>query len=105
MLTMLKKFTGYLMVKVKIYGTLQTLLKIKELNMEYSENLTIRTLLEKIQKKVKPDFIQKLIDKNGGIIPGTIILVNKKNIFHLNKLETEINDNDEIVVFPPGAGG
>jgi molybdopterin synthase sulfur carrier subunit len=93
------------MVKVKIYGTLQTLLKIKELNMEYSENLTIRTLLEKIQKKVKPDFIQKLIDKNGGIIPGTIILVNKKNIFHLNKLETEINDNDEIVVFPPGAGG
>jgi molybdopterin synthase sulfur carrier subunit len=93
------------MVKVKIYGTLQTLLKIKELNVEYSENLTIRTLLEKIQKKVKPDFIQKLIDKNGGIIPGTIILVNKKNIFHLNQLETDIKDNDEIVIFPPGAGG
>jgi molybdopterin synthase sulfur carrier subunit len=93
------------MVRVKFFGTLRMLLKLKETSVEIENNITIRDLLEKLQSKIDGKFIDKLIDQRGNIIPGTIILVNKKNIFHLNLLDTIVNDNDEVVIFPPGAGG
>lgn len=93
------------MVKVKFFGTLRMLLKLKEVSVEIENNTAIRELLGKLQDKIEGKFIDKLIDQNGNIIPGTIILVNKKNIFHLKLLDTPVNDNDEVVIFPPGAGG
>lgn len=93
------------MARVKFFGTLRMLLKLKETSIEIENNTTIRDLLEKLQNKIEGKFIDKLIDQNGNIIPGTIILVNKKNIFHLNLLDTTVNNGDEVVIFPPGAGG
>jgi molybdopterin synthase sulfur carrier subunit len=36
---------------------------------------------------------------------GTIILVNRRNILHLEKLETPVRSGDVVAFFPPGAGG
>jgi molybdopterin synthase sulfur carrier subunit len=36
---------------------------------------------------------------------GTIILVNRHNIHHLEGLQTPVNNNDVVAMFPPGAGG
>lgn len=93
------------MVRVKFFGTLRMILKLKEISVEVENKITVRKLLEVLQGKIKENFLEKLIDQDGDIIPGTIILVNKKNIFHLNLLDTIVNDNDEVVIFPPGAGG
>lgn len=93
------------MVRVKFFGTLRMLLKLKETSVEIENKITVRKLLEVLQGRIKENFLEKLIDQDGNIIPGTIILVNKKNIFHLNLLDTIVNDNDEVVIFPPGAGG
>lgn len=93
------------MARVKFFGTLRMLLKLKEISVEVENKITVRKLLEALQGKIKENFLEKLIDQDGDIIPGTIILVNKKNIFHLNLLDTIVNDNDEVVIFPPGAGG
>jgi molybdopterin synthase sulfur carrier subunit len=93
------------MIKVKFYGTLQALLKTKEMSIPYFSEMDIKQLLNILQEKIKIDFKKKLVDNDGKIIPGTIILVNKQNIFHLNLLETQLNENDEVVIFPPGAGG
>jgi molybdopterin synthase sulfur carrier subunit len=93
------------MVRVKFFGTLRMLLKLKETSVEVENKITVRKLLEVLQGRIKENFLEKLIDQDGNIIPGTIILVNKKNIFHLNLLDTIVNDNDEVVIFPPGAGG
>jgi molybdopterin synthase sulfur carrier subunit len=93
------------MVRLKFFGTLRMILKLKEISVEVENKITVRKLLEVLQGKIKENFLEKLIDQDGDIIPGTIILVNKKNIFHLNLLDTIVNDNDEVVIFPPGAGG
>lgn len=93
------------MIKVKFYGTLQALLKTKEMSIPYFSEMDVKQLLIILQEKIKIDFKKKLVDDDGKIIPGTIILVNKQNIFHLNLLETQLHVNDEVVIFPPGAGG
>lgn len=93
------------MIKVKFYGTLQALLKTKEMSIPYFSEMDVKQLLIILQEKIKIDFKKKLVDNGGKIIPGTIILVNKQNIFHLNLLETQLNENHEVVIFPPGAGG
>jgi len=93
------------MIKVRFFGTLQTLLKIKEISIPYYQDMKVRDLLHVLQEQIKIDFITKLVSHDDKIIPGTIILVNKQNIFHLKLLETKLNENDEVVIFPPGAGG
>lgn len=93
------------MIKVKFFGTLQTLLKLKEISVPYTDNMNVNELLNTLQQMIKFDFISKLINQDQSIKPGVIILVNKQNIFHLNLLDTQLADNDEVVIFPPGAGG
>jgi molybdopterin synthase sulfur carrier subunit len=39
------------------------------------------------------------------ITAGTIILINGKNIYHLDMLNSIVKDNDVVALFPPGAGG
>jgi len=47
----------------------------------------------------------KLLDENGELKRGTIILVNGHNILHLEKLATPVKDGDIVALFPPGGGG
>lgn len=93
------------MPKVKFYGTLRLSLGVESVEVPIEHHENIRDFLKKTEVVIKNPFLEKLIDDTGKLIPGSIILVNKVNIFHLSKLETEVKDADEIGIFPPGAGG
>ena len=93
------------MIRIEFYSLLRLLLKQEKLELPALERETIRELLPRIQKKLPTPFLHKLLDDQGELIPGTIILVNRKNILHLDKLETLVADDDVIAFFPPGAGG
>ncbi len=66
--------------------------------------LKLYELIEEGSKIVGNELKEKLID-NGRLKRGAMILINGKNVFHLNELETEIFPDDDIVFFPPGGGG
>ncbi|MEM3668022.1 MAG: MoaD family protein, partial [Thermoplasmatales archaeon] len=62
------------------------------------------------------DLINFLIERYGrefrdklfiGNLPreNIIILVNGKNIIFLSKMETKLNEGDNVDIFPPVAGG
>jgi molybdopterin synthase sulfur carrier subunit len=61
--------------------------------------------LDKTQTQIATPFLHKLLDENGEPHAGTIILVNRKNILHLQGLQTSVEDGDVLAFFPPGAGG
>ncbi len=83
------------MVKVKVFATLIDI--VGKRMLELSGPKTVKELLNELDNRF-PGF-KKELEK------GFIILVNGKNIEHLQGLETPINEDDTVSIFPPAGGG
>lgn len=93
-------------VRVQIYGLLRLLLDGREaLELPWQEGDTVRSMLEKFQGALPIPVNHKLVDAGGVLHMGTIILVNRRNILHLDALDTPLRGGDVLALFPPGAGG
>jgi molybdopterin synthase sulfur carrier subunit len=93
------------MIQVEFYSLLRLLLKQEKLTVPWETGMTVARLLESAQAAIPTPFLAKLIDTDGKLHPGTIILVDRRNILHLDTLQTPIADGAVVALFPPGAGG
>ena len=93
------------MLKIQFFSLIRMLLKQDATEITWTEGDTVQSVLDKTQAKIATPFLHKLLDENGEPHAGTIILVNRKNILHLQGLQTPIADGDVLAFFPPGAGG
>ncbi len=91
-------------IHVKLFATIRLKLGIPEVFINLGKPVSVMELLELINKEVKADIIPELV-KNNELINGTIILINGKNIHHLDKLKTMLTTNCKVEIFPPVAGG
>jgi molybdopterin synthase sulfur carrier subunit len=91
-------------IHVRLFATIRLKLGIPEVFINIEAPITIMELLELINKEVEADVISELV-KDGKIINGTIILINGKNIHHLDKLKTMLAADSKVEIFPPVAGG
>ncbi|HHE37023.1 MAG TPA: molybdopterin synthase sulfur carrier subunit [Candidatus Cloacimonetes bacterium] len=92
------------MIKIKFYSLIRIFLKLSEIDLEI-QDLSILDLLKETEKKIDKKFLFKLIDEKGELKQGTMILINGRNIFHLQKLDSIVLDGDKVSIFPPGGGG
>lgn len=92
------------MITLKFFTTLRILLRISEIHI-HEQVLTIREVLTIGEKRTGKPFLYKILDPQGGLLTGSIILVNGHNILHLEGLETKLGDGDMVALFPPGGGG
>jgi molybdopterin synthase sulfur carrier subunit len=94
------------MVRLQLYGLLRLALSGKEaVELPWHAGDTVGQLLKRFQDAVPIPVNHKLIDTNGAPHTGTIILLNRKNIVHLDGMNTALLDGDVLALFPPGAGG
>ena len=91
------------MIKIKFYSLLRTFIEQNEIDI-IADNTSIYNVIIKIEELTNKDLRSELVEDHE-IISGTIILVNGRNIFHLDKLNTVIKDGDNIDIFTPGGGG
>ena len=93
------------MVRIQFFSLLRMLLKQEQIDIPAVEGENVAQLLQRLQQRLPTRFLHKLLDDDGGLRAGTIILINRHNIHHLAGLQTRVNDNDVVAMFPPGAGG
>lgn len=93
------------MLQIQFFSLIRMLLKRDAAEVPWADGDTVQSALEKTQQKIATPFLHKLIDEQGTAHTGTIILVNRKNILHLQGLQTPVADGDVLALFPPGAGG
>jgi molybdopterin synthase sulfur carrier subunit len=93
------------MIKIQFFSLVRLLIKKEATEVPWVEGDTVQSVLDKTQAQIATPFLHKLLNEEGVAHTGTIILVNRKNILHLNGLKTPIADDDVLAFFPPGAGG
>jgi len=69
------------------------------------DGLTIMALLRLAEEKTGQSFLDELLDKDKGLLTGTIILVNGENIRLGQGLQTRVEAGDSVALFSPAGGG
>jgi molybdopterin synthase sulfur carrier subunit len=91
-------------IEVRFYSLLRQKLGVSSMVLELEGSLTIDELIGVISARAKINIRPELFDGNK-IIPGTIILIDGYNIHHINGIETIVDKDCVVSVFPPAAGG
>lgn len=89
------------MAKVKFFATFREVTQEKETEVEARN---IEEVLHKLVNKYGKKF-EKLVFESGKLRAYTKILVNGRNIEHLDKLKTRLKNDDIVAIFPPVGGG
>ncbi|QSQ09046.1 hypothetical protein H0A61_01403 [Koleobacter methoxysyntrophicus] len=89
-------------MKVKFFAYIRDYTNSREIEFGYCK--TVRELLQRLCKKYGQKFKDRVF-KGEELSGEVLILVNGRDIVHLNHLNTTLNEDDEICIFPVIAGG
>jgi MoaD family protein len=94
-------------IKVKGYLTLKKAMGGKGTFEMEIENATLKDLLKYLSEMFGQDFKDAIFDSKTDTIHRHVrVLVNGRHFIHLPKrLDTPLNAQDEVALFPPIAGG
>lgn len=90
-------------MKIKFFATYRAITRCSETILPAEED--ILSLLHTVSRTY-PGLSDKILNAEGTDL-GTdvIVLVNGRNIVHLNGVQTKITDDDTVAIFPLVAGG
>ena len=91
-------------LSIKLFATIRLATGLKVIDLNVDKPVNIIEMLKIVSEAVNFDLIKKLT-QNGQLIPGVIILLDGENILHKQKLETIIDKDTTISIFPAVAGG
>lgn len=92
------------MAAVRLYAALRQVAGQRDFEVEVPGGAPIGELLKRLIA-LRPKLGQKILDENGSVRRYVAVFVNGRDIRHLRGLETPIQPEDEIAIFPPVAGG
>jgi molybdopterin synthase sulfur carrier subunit len=91
------------MARVRLFGRVSDAAQgQKELRIS---SRTLRETLEHLKRIFGDQFAALIIDEAGNVRPFINIFVNKKHMNQLQGLDTEVSDEDEVLIVPAIAGG
>ncbi|MEI8331207.1 MAG: ubiquitin-like small modifier protein 1 [Methanomicrobiales archaeon] len=92
-----------MMITIKAFASLRSVMQ-SEIRLEINPESTITDLLDKLET-LYPGLSYELYSEPGVLTPLVNILVNGRNIRHLEDIQTRLEAGDLVAIFPPVAGG
>ncbi|MFB0562591.1 MAG: MoaD/ThiS family protein [Candidatus Lokiarchaeia archaeon] len=91
-------------VKVRALSSLKYVAKNSKMSFNIDDGATVRSLLNSILE-VDEKLFNAILDHEGELNSGIIILVNERDIDVLQGLDTKLNDGDDVVLLSAVHGG
>jgi len=91
-------------MQVKLYASLRQAAGVKMMDVDFKIGITIRDVLVEVTQRYP--VLVKFVWKNQGELSELAhVFINGENIRHLAGLDTLINAEDHVDIFPPLVGG
>ncbi len=90
-------------MQVRFYATLRPIVGGSEVEVDGNAH-TIGEVLDDLVRRF-PDLRRWLIADDGSVRPFVAVMVDGRDIRHLDGRETPVDSDSRIDVFPPVAGG
>ena len=92
------------MVAVRLYAGLREAAGQRDFVVDLPAGALVGELLKRLIA-LRPNLDGKLLDESGRVRQYVAVFVNGRDIRHLSGLQTPVQPQDEIAIFPPVAGG
>jgi molybdopterin synthase sulfur carrier subunit len=93
-------------VRVRTILHLKRIIGSGEVELSVPEGSTLEELLATIVERWGTKLSSRLFESNSTIpLPSIRLMVNGRDIAFLNRLKTELQEGDEVLILPPIAGG
>jgi len=92
------------MITVKFFTSLQLLVGRSEVKVDRS-SATVAELIYLCEKYTSNSITEKVLNNRGQLLPEITVLKDGKNIKHLDGLNTELLDGQQLSIFPSVGGG
>jgi molybdopterin synthase sulfur carrier subunit len=90
---------------VKLYGTLRPRAGENDaVEVPWAPGDTVATVIQALVQD-DPEIGDAILGGDGELLPFVSVFVNGRDIRHLDGLDTTVDGESELVVFPPVAGG
>ncbi len=91
-------------MQVKFYASLRQAAGTKMMDLDFKSGIAIQDVLVEVTQRYP--VLVKFIWKNHGELSELVhVFINGENIRHLAGLETLVNSEDHVDIFPPLVGG
>jgi len=93
-------------VKVRTIVTLKKILGKGEVELSVPERSTLGELLTTMVNRWGDELASHLFEpKSTSVLPYIRLMVNGRDIAFLNRMETVLENGDEVLILPPISGG
>jgi molybdopterin synthase sulfur carrier subunit len=90
-------------VQLRFFATFREAVGTKVVEREYDEDTTVGEVLRGLEDEY--DGLDGQLVENGDLRPHINVLKSGREVLHLDGMDTELEDGDQLSIFPPVAGG
>ena len=88
-----------------IYNFMDMLGNKKSQTLEFPADTTVAIVLDRLCQMYGDVLKEEIFDENGNFTSNIIIFLNGRNILTMSCVDTKLNENDILLLFPPALGG